>query len=437
VTSRILLPVAVLALTATALSLAAGRWRALAGAGAIVFALGAASLGTAAYPGPGSEFVPSTFFAVAFGMIALGAAAGLIAAIRGRGSDRMSRVAMVFASLGVALGSSTLVTLSRAAGAGAALRAMLVLAVIGVLLWFLGKTLRPGRAMIWLDRRLLDRTTATEPLTRSEVVWEMAGAALALASPWFILSCAGVLLTIIARGRSVARSTASWTRAAVLVIITGLPLVLLAQLTVRVAGNPLAGFTALQDAPFSPAFEILAGLLLLLLTWTTAGLWPLHGLGSDGPVSIAGWALLLRFGTVFVPNGVEHWRPILFLLGAVAICHTAATRRTDRALIAWGVLGTASLAAPAWWASVVMVLAGVAAWPRWPDGSAVRSFVSSQRWLLLLPAAALIPILAACLGVETASTTLATLGLVALAVGVASPSLPAHIPDSSPSHLAG
>jgi hypothetical protein len=291
--------------------------------------------------------------------------------------------------------------------------------------------------MIWLDRRLLDRQSRTERLTRSGVIWEILGAVVALVAPWFILSCAGVLITVIARGREVGRSTAGWLRAAAMMIAAGLPLLLLAQLTLRVAGAPLAGFATLPDAPFSPAFEILAALLLLIVTWTTAGLWPLHGFDTGGPVCIGGWALLLRFGADVVPNGVEHWRPILYLLGAVAVCHAAATRRTDRALIALGILGTATLAPSARWASVVMILAGAAAWPWWPAGPAFHSVAPWQRWFLLLPAAALVPVLAACLGVETTSTTLATLGLLTLAVSVASPSLPAHIPDASTSHSAG
>lgn len=122
-----------------------------------------------------------------------------------------------------------------------------------------------------------------------------------------------------------------------------------------VAGGGHLALAALPEAPYSPAFELGASLLLGLVAYRLLGFWPLHG-ARQGPVSpLLGAILLVRLVLPVLPSGLGHWQPLLYLLLAVAVWHAALMRRPGEAAVTLAGLGLLSGDATAAWSGLVLV----------------------------------------------------------------------------------
>lgn len=126
-------------------------------------------------------------------------------------------------------------------------------------------------------------------------------------------------------------------------------------LLVHVAGGESLSLARLRDAPYSPAFELLAALILGLVGWSLLALWPFHRAPRGPFTPLLGAAVFTRLIGPALPEGLVHWQPILFLLVGLAAWHSAATHRGELALTALGSLGLMSGDATAAWAGVALV----------------------------------------------------------------------------------
>lgn len=200
--------------------------------------------------------------------------------------------------------------------------------------------LRPGRALVALDR-LLDpsrRATwrpSTDWVPTSWLLVAAAGGLLALAIPHLVTVLGGALLAALAGalGWRKARRPA-W---GLLPALLALPLMLL--WTLHLSG-PLGGWIpTLVDGPFSPRAAQNLALLSLWAVVPIAGIWPLHGITI--PVLLAPVAIAVggTFATLLVPDGVQWWQPLAAPLALAAMAHAVAHRRPEPLLIAAGLFG--------------------------------------------------------------------------------------------------
>ncbi len=389
-------------------------------AGALVAAVAAASLGLAGPSGRLPGALTRSFAAITAGHLLLALGFLATAAVRSwRGPARPGRVVLLLVAAALGAGLVPVARLGRIGGwlpsiaAGAALAGLVLIARP------VAHALRLAPGVTWLDRALLDRgrpVAATwSPRARWLAVAQAAAATGALVAAQLDVAMAAVLVT--------AGTGALWERdrhpgrwgPLLAFAVCLLPLAAAWGLLVRVAGPVPHWLDDLREAPYSPAFETLTSLLLVLAAWPLLRLWPAHGAGL-GPVAPLGGAVVLgRVAAPILPLGVEHWQPLVYLLAAVAVWHGVARERAAEVLAGLSVIGAASLQPAATWpalglggaAALALALAGG------PGQSAPLPPWSRYFWLvplLLVP-----PVLQGGLAAETVSTVLAAWGAVAAA----------------------
>jgi hypothetical protein len=210
------------------------------------------------------------------------------------------------------------------------------------------------------------------------------GALLALVGPhlWLVLGGAvlsGVSLDLVDRRQGMGRFPL---RSASLLAIGPF-----AWLLATIAAPTGLSLAALRSAPLSPAAEILLVPMLALPAWGLSGAWPFHQRVGASLLAPVGWALLARLGHQVMPEGVEHWGPVLFPLLAIGIWHGALTRSPMRVASGLGLLGVLSTGNRAMWAGGVLALvAAILALRHYLTRPLSRPRFLPSSVLLLLPA---------------------------------------------------
>ena len=182
-------------------------------------------------------------------------------------------------------------------------------------------------------------------------------------------------------------------------------------LLTRVAGEQSLRLSELMDAPYSPAFELLAALLLGLVAWSLLGLWPWLFMPVGPATPILGATLLVRLIAPVLPYGLHHWQPILYPLVAVAAWHAAVVKREDESLTALASLGLLSGERVAGWAGVALVAAAILLRPDGWSAKLGRRWATAAVWMVI-PLATLLtlPILSAALTAQAFYTTVTVAG---------------------------
>lgn len=129
-----------------------------------------------------------------------------------------------------------------------------------------------------------------------------------------------------------------------------------------VAGPEGLSMGGLAGLPFSPAAEVLLAAALLVASWLSSGLWPLHRLSPAPLIAAAAAFLLVRVGLVASPAGMEHWRALAAPLAMLGIWHAATARWAPGLMVggAWFALinsdGSSGISAAAWLISSAVAL---------------------------------------------------------------------------------
>ena len=349
--SPIPLGVLPLMLTAALLLHPSSRRSPWAAIGVVVFALGIVALGVVlgsepfGSPPPWQALAaaPRAFLSINGGLLLVGAVLAAWPAPVGA-SHGMSRWVSTIAAF-VAL---LLVWPAIAAGRlGYVLVSALSLAAAGLAMIGLCRFLRIDVGVTWLDRTVFDR--AQEPPARpslalpdsAAVAGLMIGVCFVAWGHSLLLVCGGALsVAILAqllgrRWKCVPRFPALPAGALALVPVLWLLL--------TVSGPQGGELRALQQAPLSPAAEVVLIPPLVVAAWAFLGLWPLHGVMPGPLLAPIGGLLLLRIGVALVPGGMAHWQPVIVPLAVVGTWHGALVRRPALVLTGLGILGIASL----------------------------------------------------------------------------------------------
>lgn len=213
-------------------------------------------------------------------------------------------------------------------------------AAVGLLGHALVSRLRPGRALMALDRLLDPRAQGGWlPGDRwhptAGILAAGAGTVAALAVPHLVTALGGVLLAAVAGLATWRHAGHRWWG-----LLPGILAIVLMLLWSRHLSGPLGGWIpSLVDGPFSPRAAQLLALLSLVAVVALAGAWPLHG--ATVPVLLAPAAIPVAgtFATLLVPDGVQWWQPLAAPLAIVAMAHALARRRLPVFFVAAGLFG--------------------------------------------------------------------------------------------------
>jgi hypothetical protein len=176
----------------------------------------------------------------------------------------------------------------------------------------------------------------------------------------------------------------------------------------------------LHVVPLSPAAESILAAAMLLASWSTAGLWPLHRQLPGALVGVVGALLLIHIAVPLAPGGLAQWRPLIVPVLIVGLWHAAAYSRWPLVAVGSAVLGIVSPVRAgvigAWWLLGAALVSEVAAMaPMSLTRVRVAQVVAwvSAAWGGLL-------VLEAGLGGEVVYTAMASVGL-ALIVAAGDP----------------
>jgi len=242
------------------------------------------------------------------------------------------------------------------------------------------------------------------------------GLTLALAAPHLVVVELGILLALVAAVRDTLREKRLvW----LAVLILGAGMLGAAFVVATTILGPEGGrITALAEGPFSPAAERMLVMLIGAGTLLLAGLPPLHG--SPWGLGLAPLTAIMlgRIVLPAFPGGALEWQPMAMLLCAGAGISAALTRR-------WAALATAAGLAVLWSGIPSGVLAaGVLVLWGWlldlvDRGGRPRMSKLPERWsglVMLVPALAALPALAAALGAQVVIPVVFTAGVMAASI---------------------
>jgi hypothetical protein len=418
---------AVIAVAAMSLGLPepTGRRRVL--AGGLLAALALASLEVSGASQDGNQLGAVTAFAITIGILLFGLALALsqvLLALRNGSWRGPARFATLIAGLVVLiLGGGVVAPLRETGGWLTAILTAAALALGCGLVALIGGQLSLGGIVARLDGLIFARPAGearATPWSRRATILlgiHTAGALAAVAVPHLHLLLAVLLVSLLAgvlleryRGR-VPRWPVS---IFVLVPAIGVSWYLLAH----VAGGESLTLARLRDAPYSPAFEQLAALILGVAGWSLLGLWPFHGAPPGPCTPLLGALLFTRLLAPALPEGLAHWQPVLYLLAGLAAWHGVAVRRDEEALTALGALGVLSGDATAGWAGVAMV--GGAALLQLYRMLAEEGLTPNRGGRLLLRAlplagsALVVPVLTGALGAQVFYSVVTVAGVVTI-----------------------
>jgi hypothetical protein len=348
-----------------ALGIPQGCLRRRALAGALVLGLALASVDHLG--GPGAP-VPPASRAITFGIALLGLlllSGSLIAALSREGWSRAARWRSRLSGMAtVVLGGGLVVPTGLEKSWPVALATTLGLGLAGAGAWLLGRKLRLAAGIRWLDQALSAPGSRTRPGvgwnpgSRRIALLHVLGTVTALAALHLHPFLGGVAVAV-AAGVMLERRLGRLRRWPVSVFLAAVVLVVSWFLLARVAEGMPLGLRSLRDAPYSPALEILAALLLSGAAWSLLRLWPFHTTPRGPLTALAGGCLMVKLVAPVLPHGLLHWQPLLYLLAALAAWHAAATDRDEESVTALGALGLLSGVGTAGWAGLGLTAGGV------------------------------------------------------------------------------
>lgn len=298
--------------------------------------------------------LPPFSLAIDAGLQLLGVSMALTAAVL---SVRHAALAVTLSGIAIAMAWLAL-PLIRSADlihtAGAALAVAAVFAVLSLLGRMAGIGRRAHRGSVDSGRR--------DPWVTALAA---AGAIAVILGPHLDIVVGGAITAAIA-GHIVVR------RGAGVHVLPLLPLLAVpALLFVAWYMHAIAGPTglALRDLPEGPFSTAAQAMLLPALALAAAGffaLWPLHAVTPGPAFALIGVALLVRLGVQVLPAGIDGWQTVAVPVGLIGLWGSALTRRPFHvaSALAWMACfapegeGTAG----AWWlAAAVLAIHGLAA----------------------------------------------------------------------------
>ncbi|MGH7527278.1 MAG: hypothetical protein ACREMX_11300 [Gemmatimonadales bacterium] len=282
------------------------------------------------------------FEVVNAGLLVLGILAAVTAIVRSEFPASAGRqwVGPVLLAVSVAAAVRSAGALLAVAGPFRAVATGLGLGVAAVALASIGRWLRLGAAVRWLDRQLLGRPVApsrvlTETTARRRTAFAGLAGALAVA--------AGAHVAVVFLGAVVAAwagyfalRAAGIARVAPVLPAVVFLLIPTYWLLATIAGPVGLSLSSLPMLPLSPAAELLLAAMLLAVCWAFAGLWPLHGQTPGVLLAPVGVLLLARVGLPALPAGMEHWRALAMPVLLLGIWHAALVERGRSPLLAVG-----------------------------------------------------------------------------------------------------
>ncbi|HEV8125179.1 MAG TPA: hypothetical protein VGP80_13120 [Gemmatimonadales bacterium] len=348
----------VLLFVAGAALLPTPRRRALAVVGTVAIGLALAALQVA------PAAAPISFFHINNGLETLGLLLVLWSAareLRGLQLAAMPGVLVVLAASVVA--TLGLLPVVRSIGWFTVLGVALLIGAAGFALATLGRLARVLEPWRRLDQVLLERHPP--PLvpvlpTTADMVWFAgllaAAIAICFAPSLRAVSLATMIVAVTGHVLMRRRAAGSPVPFAALFALFMIPVFTYVR---AISGEANPNVAELVNAPFSPAAEVQIFPWVWLVAWGLAALWPLHGLVFP-LVAPIGAILLIRLGAHPLPDGAEHWAPLLMPLALLGLWHAAATvhdaavhrRRVLGLLTAgafFGIVAGGGGEAGAWW----------------------------------------------------------------------------------------
>lgn len=393
-------------------------------AGAVITALGLASLRVAGGPEWQAAGLPSTYLSITAALLLGGLLIPLAHLGRAaRAGELQARwLPLLPAAIALLLANGwVLIPLVRAGGFGATGVALVILTAAVVLLTVLARALRLTDRIRRLDLAVFGTTLAPGrpvrgPAELGLLIVHSGLAVAALFAPHLILllvAVTGAAVTGVVLDRRLG-GAGRWP----VPELAGLVLLAMGStFLVQVAGEVPLTLRELREGPFSAAFELSASLLFIAASWPMVGLWPLHSRPRGPATPLAGAAVLGIVAVQILPGGTGHWQPLVFPLLAVAAWYAAGTGVLRPGLAAVAAAGLISLDAGAAVAGTV-VLALVAALdvrgrlrPLDRVGRLVRAGVT------LGGAGAAVPLLEGALRAQTFYTVLIAAGVTAALTG--------------------
>ena len=393
-------------------------------AGAVLTALGLASLRVAGGPMWEAAGLPSTYLSVTAALVVAGMLTPLAQAGRAGWKGELRERWSWTLSAGIVLlltGVPIAVALARAGGVGETALALTILSAGAVLLGTLARALRLGEGIRRLDRAVFGAHGPPGPLVWDPTArWLLAShcalGLVALIAPHLILLLGALLgsaISGVVLDRRLDR-TARWPRS---VPVALLLLAAASAFLIRVAGEVPLTLSELRDGPFSPAFELAASLLFLAGSWPLLGLWPLHSRLRGPATPAAAGALLVRLVAPVLPGGTEHWQPLVFPLLAFSAWYAAGTGSAPLGLTALAVAGLLSLRPEAAVAGMVLLalVAALGLVCRLGPREQIRRLVIAG--ITLAAGAVSLPLLEGALRAQTFYTVLLAAAMVATLAG--------------------
>lgn len=393
-------------------------------AGAVIIALGLASLRVAGGADWRGAELPPSYLSVTAALLLLGTLLALgsaLLAMAGNESSIPSRAVglgclMVLGLVGWVAGPIAI--------AGGVMRSILTLAILGAVLALslaLARWLALPRRLQRLDQTLFRRLQpASSPSWGRDdaplLALHLALAIVALIAPHLVLLLAAVIGTAITGVLLERRldSSMRWPWALIAGVVV---LALVSGFTIAVAGEVPLALDQLRDGPFSPAFELIAALAWFVAVWPLLRLWPFHARAYGPATAVVGAAILLRVAVPVLSGGTEHWQPLIFPLLVLSAWYAAGLGRVRLALAAVATAGLISLRPEAAWAGVLLLLgdAAVSIAGRFGPTRRYTPAVTALVTILLMSQA--IPLLTGALQAQTFYTVLLATGLaITLAV---------------------
>lgn len=387
-------------------------------AGAVIVALGLASLRVAGGTDWRGAELPATYLSITAALLLLGGLSSVGPMLVGLGGAEAPVPRWVAGLGGMAVIALTLwvgVPVALAGGPGRSLVSLLILASILGILRALGRWLTLSRRFHRLDQALFRRIQpgSTREWSGGDaplLALHLALAALALFAPHLVLLLAAVVGTA-ATGALLERRldrSVGWPW----VLLAGvLVLAVAGGFTIAIAGEVPLSLDQLRDGPFSPAFELVTALAWFAGVWPLLQLWPVHSRTHGPATAVAGAAILVRVVVPILPGGTEHWQPLIFPLLVLSAWYGAGLGRVRLALAAVATAGLLSLRPEAAWAGVILLL-GEAATSIGERFAPVRRYspgILALVALLLMTQA--VPLLTGALQAQTFYTVLLAAGL--------------------------
>jgi hypothetical protein len=403
-----------IALLASLLPEPAVRRRAI--AGALLVALGLASLSLAGGPEWRAAGLPPSYLGIDAALILTGLIVPVVLtlfALRTRGWSTITRAAaLVVAALLVVLGLTAVLPMARAGGQDTLTALAAFIAAAALIRYTAPRIAAGGR---WLDALVFPVLRRPAPATtrRSKALLIISALCAVLA---LTVSRLDLLLFVVGIGATMG-VLLEWELRRRWPIVTPLALIAFgaaAYLLIHVAADTPLTLRALTDAPYSEAFEILVALILGGVSWVLLGLWPFASAprGPHAPVFAA--ALLVRVVLPILPDGATHWQPLFYLVPVLGAWHGALTGRVRESLRAIGTLGLLSPSEAAGWAGtgivVCTLVADAAALFPTPQAEWRRSWRIAFGGTAIVGALLLLPVMDGALNAQIVYTVLTVCG---------------------------